>query len=471
MSIFCSRFRRDLLKSCTVGPGALPHFVSRWSHRCLATSEMLCRQIHTLNARKSTQHLKHSIPTHLDHHHMQTPVTATVSVLPQTLSLSVSTWSSAIKRATRFHAKFSSSSTAAASDIPKRPCKVLGIESTCDETGVAIVDSSKTVHVDLVASQWELYEQYDGVFPTLAAREHAKNLPILLDKAMDVCDSFDAVAVAAGPGLAPCLDIGIQTATQLAKERNVPLIAVNHLEAHLLVCELAEMNLQYPYMALLVSGGHTMLLRANGLGSYELLGSTLDDAIGECFDKAGRLMGIHSYDGRAVGAIIEEYAQQGDPHAFDFSIPLYGSPQIAFSFSGLKTAVRRAVLEVHATQDHHSGDDGEEMGLSDQTVCDMAASFQRTAAAHLAHKVRQALRTPQGQGLKQLVVSGGVASNSYIRQVVQEAVERHDVQLVCPPQRFCTDNGVMIAWAGLRKFQLGHYETYDIGFNPRWSLG
>jgi N6-L-threonylcarbamoyladenine synthase len=356
----------------------------------------------------------------------------------------------------------------------------LGVETSCDETGVAVVCERAGVLGEALHSQWALHLATRGVHPMHAAREHAAQLPGVLTEALrraglSSVREVDAVAVTAGPGLAPCLQQGVTFAARLAREAGRPLVAVNHLEAHLLVTRMppAEAPPQFPFAGLLVSGGHTQLVLARGVGRYELLGATLDDAVGEAFDKVARLLALPRRDGEAAGAALERAVAEAAAVTAAprrFSVPLQGVASLDFSFSGLKSMVRRAVDALGPAPSHA------------QRV-EIAADFQRACGDHLAQRVRRALRSlaardsplvrARGGAPLELVVAGGVACNAYLRQRVAEAAARSPspVRVVFAPPRLCGDNGVMVAWAGAERVRLGLADAHTVSFDPAWALG
>ena len=330
---------------------------------------------------------------------------------------------------------------------------VLGIETSCDETAAAIVDSDKTVHAHKIFSQLKPHQPFGGVVPEIGARTHlASLLPIVqevLKEAQLSLDQLDGIAAACGPGLIGGVLVGAMTGKSLAAFHHKPFIAVNHLEAHALMVRMVH-DVPFPYVLLLISGGHSQYLIVHGVGSYTELGSTIDDAVGECFDKVARLLGL-DYPG---GPALERCALSGDPKRFSFPSPLLRENSCRLSFSGLKTAVRYKI---------------ESLGtLSDQDRNDIAASFQYTVAQVLANKSLKALQ--EAPESRHFVVSGGVGSNLYIRSRLEETFRSHNVTLVCPPPALCVDNGAMVAWAGLERLQQGLTSDLDFAPRPRWPL-
>ncbi|MDP8205214.1 MAG: tRNA (adenosine(37)-N6)-threonylcarbamoyltransferase complex transferase subunit TsaD [Candidatus Electryonea clarkiae] len=329
--------------------------------------------------------------------------------------------------------------------------KTLGIETSCDETGVALVDGGKVI-ADRVATQ-EIHSRWGGVVPELASRLHQRTLArmvneILADTGWDF-KTIEAVAVTRGPGLIGALLVGVSYAKGIAVSCDVPFIGVNHLEAHLWSAEAAGNAIDLPALALLVSGGHTELIHINGLGDYKYLGGTLDDAAGEAFDKVGGLLGI-SYP---AGEELSNLALQGNPLAFYMPVARTKQP-LDFSFSGLKTAAAREVEKLKT-----SGEIGWE--------ADLAASFQKAAVSQLVIRLHKAL---EKNNYKCVVLAGGVAANSYLRERSREAARKHGVGLVIPPIEMCTDNGAMIAWLGERLLVERGTDPLTFEADPNLSL-
>lgn len=330
---------------------------------------------------------------------------------------------------------------------------VLGIETSCDETAVAIVDIEKRVHGHKVLSQLQPHKPFGGVVPEIGARTHLETLiPLMqqvLAEARMSLNNLDGIAAACGPGLIGGVLVGAMTGKALAAFHHKPFIAVNHLEAHALMVRMLY-DVPFPYVLLLISGGHSQFLIVHDVGKYTELGSTIDDAVGECFDKVARLLEL-GYPG---GPALEACALDGDPKRFSFPAPLLHEDNCRLSFSGLKTAVRYKI---------------ESLGtLSDQDRSDIAASFQHAAAKVLAHKSVKALT--QAPRTRHFVVSGGVGSNLYIRARLTEALAPHNVTLICPPPALCVDNGAMIAWAGLERLKQNLTNDMDFAPRPRWPL-
>jgi N6-L-threonylcarbamoyladenine synthase len=339
---------------------------------------------------------------------------------------------------------------------------VLGIETSCDETAAAIVRSDRTVLANCIWSQIAEHAPYGGVVPEVAARSHMEHLERVIHEA---CDSakltlrdIDAVAVTGGPGLIGGVIVGVMMAKAIASVQKKPFIAVNHLEGHALTVRLTH-DVAFPYLMLLVSGGHCQFIIVRGLGDYVRLGGTMDDALGEAFDKSAKLIGL-GYPG---GPAVEKLARAGNPRAYSFPIPLRGRPGCDFSFSGLKTAVR---MQVEALKTENSQE------LSEQLKADICASFQYCATQSIIERTRNAMSIfrdmfPQGNTM---VLAGGVAANQYIRVALEEVLGTYHCQLVAPPIALCTDNAAMIAWAGIERLQAGERSGMDFEPRARWPL-
>jgi N6-L-threonylcarbamoyladenine synthase len=335
--------------------------------------------------------------------------------------------------------------------------RVLGIETSCDETGVAIYDSEKGLLGDALYSQVKMHAEYGGVVPELASRDHVRKLLPLIDEVFAEAKltkgEIDAVAYTSGPGLIGALMVGASTGRAMAMAWGLPAIGVHHMEGHLLAPMLEENPPEFPFVALLVSGGHTQLVRVDGIGEYELLGESLDDAAGEAFDKAAKMMGL-DYPG---GPLIAKHAQQGDPSRFTFPRPMIDRPGMDFSFSGLKTFTLN-------TANQHRDEDG---NLDHQTICDIAAAFEEAVVDTLAIKCRRAL---QHTGFKQLIIAGGVSANQRLRERLEVMVNKERAQLFYARPEFCTDNGAMIAFAGCQRLVAGQQSDLTIVTKPRWPL-
>ena len=327
---------------------------------------------------------------------------------------------------------------------------VLGIESSCDETAVALVDSDRTIRAQQIASQVAEHAPYGGVVPEIAARAHAERLAPMLEAVMQEAGvtlaDCDAIAATAGPGLIGGVMVGLVTAKALAMASGKPLLAINHLEGHALSPRLADPALEFPYLLLLVSGGHCQILLVEGVGRYRRLATTIDDALGEAFDKSAKILGL-GYPG---GPALEKLALQGDPQAVQLPRPLLGSKEPHFSFAGLKSAVLRA---------HDSGDHAD---------ADIAASFQQAAIDCLIDRLEHAIE--RIDTVPSLVVAGGVAANRSIRTALEELASRRAMGFTAPPMALCTDNAAMIAWAGCERLPLGRFDPLDFAARPRWPL-
>lgn len=338
---------------------------------------------------------------------------------------------------------------------------VLGIESSCDETAAAIVSDApgreRTILADLVAAQLEDHRPYGGVVPEVAARAHLDRLDRLVGQAMAQAGmgyrDLDAVAATAGPGLIGGVIVGVMTGKAIALVHKKPFIAVNHLEGHALTARLTD-DLQFPYLLLLVSGGHCQLLVVEGVGRYRRLGATIDDAAGEAFDKAAKLLGL-GYPG---GPSIERAAAGATNPVADLPRPMKGRAELNFSFSGLKTALRHKVEEAGA--------------LDDALRANLAAGFQNAVVESLIDRTRRAIDAARASHpmLTALVVAGGVAANTALRGALEATARAARLAFVAPPQRLCTDNAAMIAWAGLERFRMGERSDLDFAPRPRWPL-
>lgn len=327
---------------------------------------------------------------------------------------------------------------------------VLGIESSCDETAAALVTDGRVILAQRIASQDDEHRPYGGVVPEIAARAHAERLAPLIaatlaDAGMTLGE-VDAIAATAGPGLIGGVMVGLVTAKALAMAEGKPLIAINHLEGHALSPRLADPTLEYPYLLLLVSGGHCQVLRVEGLGQYRRLATTIDDALGEAFDKTAKILGL----GFPGGPAVERLAREGNPKAVRLPRPLVGSGEPHFSFAGLKSAVLRAKQA------------GEHLDA------DIAASFQQAALDCVIDRTRIALGSA-GE-VSALVVAGGVAANQAMRGALEVLASEHGLRFVAPPLKLCTDNASMIAWAGVERLALGQDDPLDIAPRPRWPL-
>ena len=335
--------------------------------------------------------------------------------------------------------------------------KVLGIETSCDETGVAIYDSEVGLLADCLYSQVEIHAKYGGVIPELASRDHIrKTLPLIeevIEKAGIEASEIEGVAYTAGPGLVGALLVGAAIGRTLGMAWDVPTIGVHHMEGHLLAPMLEPEPPEFPFVALLVSGGHTQLVKVGGIGRYELLGESLDDAAGEAFDKVGKMLGL-PYPG---GPHVAKLAQRGDPARFNFPRPMINRPGLDFSFSGLKTYVRNTITSLR----DESGE------LAEQDAADIARAFEEAVVNTLSIKCRRAL---EETGYKKLIIAGGVSANLRLREVLEEAMAKVDGRLFYAQLKYCTDNGAMIAYAGCQRLLAGERDDLEIRAQPRWSL-
>ncbi len=325
---------------------------------------------------------------------------------------------------------------------------ILGLESSCDETAAALVTTDRRILSHRLARQDEAHRPFGGVVPEIAARAHVEALEPLIAAAFEEAGvtlaDVDAVAATAGPGLIGGVMVGLVTGKALAHAAGKPLVAVNHLEGHALSPRLTDPDLAFPYLLLLVSGGHCQLLLVEGVGAYRRLATTIDDAAGEAFDKTAKLLGL----GFPGGPAVEEAAKSGDPRAVPLPRPLVGSGEPHFSFAGLKSDVARKV------------------GKFDPA--DLAASFQQAVVDCLVDRTRIALG--KAMGATALVVAGGVAANASVRAALETLATEHGLRFVAPPLWLCTDNAAMIAWAGAERFAAGYSDPLDVPARPRWPL-
>jgi N6-L-threonylcarbamoyladenine synthase len=341
----------------------------------------------------------------------------------------------------------------------KKPI-ILGIESSCDETAASIVTENEqgtpTILSSIVSSQTDIHKEFGGVVPELAARSHIEKIDSITKKAIDdsgiKMEEIDAVASTAGPGLIVCLSVGLSFGKAIASSLNKPFIAVNHLEGHALSPKLNS-ELNYPYLLLLISGGHTQFLSVQGLGNYKRLGTTIDDAVGEAFDKTAKLLGIE-FPG---GPRIEIYAKKGDPEKYELPKPIFHRGGCNLSFAGLKTAVLKISKQIK----------------TDQEKYDLAASFQRTIEEILYKKSKIAFeefKKTNETNKNKFVVAGGVAANKRIREVLENLCKEESFEAIFPPISFCGDNAAMIALVGMEKFKLSQFSALDHPAKPRWPL-
>ncbi|VBB69856.1 TsaD/Kae1/Qri7 protein, required for threonylcarbamoyladenosine t(6)A37 formation in tRNA [invertebrate metagenome] len=335
---------------------------------------------------------------------------------------------------------------------------VLGIETSCDETAAAFVDDTRRVWADLILQQAEIHRPFGGVVPEIAARAHLQHIDRLVGAALEQASlslaDIDGVAATGGPGLIGGVIVGVMTAKAIAAVRGIPFLAINHLEGHALTVRLTH-DVPFPYLLLLASGGHCQLLVVEDIGVYHQLGTTIDDAAGEGFDKVAQMLGL-GYPG---GPAIECFARAGNPHRFTLPRPMKGRAGCNFSFSGLKTAVRKTLCSLGAA-------------TTPQTLSDLAAAFQVAAIDVLVDRTHEAVRMfrsdwPDGRAL---VVSGGVAANSMLREHLTILARSNDLLFIAPPLRLCTDNAVMIAWAGVERLRLGSCDSLTFRPRSRWPL-
>ena len=341
----------------------------------------------------------------------------------------------------------------------KKPI-ILGIESSCDETAASIITENEqgmpTILSSIVSSQVDVHKEFGGVVPELAARSHMEKIDLITKKAFDKSgvkmEDLDAIAATAGPGLMVCLSVGLSFGKAMASSLNKPFIAVNHLEGHALSPKLNS-ELNYPYLLLLISGGHTQFLSVQGLGNYKRLGTTIDDAVGEAFDKTAKLLGIE-FPG---GPQIEIYAKKGDPNKYELPKPIFHKGGCNLSFAGLKTAVLKISKQIKTEQEKY----------------DLAASFQKTIEEILYKKSKIAFEEFKKMNTtikNKFVVAGGVAANKRIREVLTNLCKEEDFEAIFPPINLCGDNAAMIAMVGLEKFKLKQFSELDSPAKPRWPL-
>jgi N6-L-threonylcarbamoyladenine synthase len=343
--------------------------------------------------------------------------------------------------------------------MSKKPL-ILGIETSCDETAASIITESEEgnpiVLSNIVSSQVEVHKEFGGVVPELAARSHIEKIDWIVEKAIDKSgkkiSDIDAVASTAGPGLIVCLSVGLSFGKAIAVSINKPFIAVNHLEGHALSPKLNS-SLDYPYLLLLISGGHSQFLKVQGLGKYKRLGTTIDDALGEAFDKTAKLLGVE-FPG---GPQIEVLAEKGDPNKYELPKPIFNKGVCNLSFAGLKTAILKITKNIKTEKEKF----------------DLAASFQKTIEEILYKKTKVAFSEFEKQnGIKEkiFVVAGGVAANKKIRSMLIGLCEEKNYKSIFPPLEFCGDNAAMIAMVGLEKYKLKLFDKLDHPAKPRWSL-
>ena len=347
--------------------------------------------------------------------------------------------------------------------MKKENVKILGIESSCDETAVSIVEVNKSdkgkILSNIVFSQIDEHSPFGGVVPEIASRAHVETLSPLIDQALKEAslkiEEIDGVAATSGPGLIGGLIVGLTTAKGIALGLNIPLIGVNHLEGHALTPILTN-NISPPYILLLVSGGHTQLIMVESIGQYYQIGTTIDDAAGEAFDKAAKFLNI-GYPG---GPALENLAKKGNNKKYNFPRPLHNSNECNFSFSGLKTSLIREAKKIEP--------------INDRTLADLAASYQEAIIDCIKIKsekaIRKILRENQNTEIQYFVASGGVASNKAIRDSLTVLANKHEMKFIAPPMKFCTDNAAMIAWVGGLRLLRGQKDKLNIPARARWSL-
>lgn len=334
---------------------------------------------------------------------------------------------------------------------------VLGIETSCDETGFAVYDSEKGLLAHSLYSQVALHADYGGVVPELASRDHVRKILPMLNEVLAKSGidkhSIDGIAYTAGPGLMGALMVGGSMATALGFTLDVPVIGVHHMEGHLLAPMLENSPPEFPFVALLVSGGHTQLVLVEGIGSYQLLGESLDDAAGEAFDKTAKMLDL-DYPG---GPVLADMAEKGRAQRFDFPRPMTDRPGLDFSFSGLKTHTRNLIEKYR----------GVDVLPDEQTVVDICAGFQEAVVDTLVIKCRRAL---EQTGMKKLVIAGGVSANKRLREKLEAELAKNNAEVFYARHEFCTDNGAMIAYAGCQRLLAGETSDLALSVTPRWPL-
>ncbi len=330
---------------------------------------------------------------------------------------------------------------------------ILGIESSCDDTAVAIVNDKKEILANVIYSQIETHMLYGGVVPEIAARAHSEKIYPVIQAALKTSgikiNDIDAIAATAGPGLIGGLIVATSFAKMLSLSLSIPYIPINHLEGHALTARLTD-NVQYPYILFLTSGGHCQTMLVEALGRYSTIGRTIDDAIGESFDKVAKMLDLSPVG----GVIIEQFAKNGDPNRLKFPKPLKSKKD--FSFSGLKTAVRLAIEKLEP--------------LSEQDKRDVCASFQKTVCDIVADKCEQILKDAQFNHIQTFVIGGGVGANVEICKTLRSICKKHGKNFIAPPIKLCTDNAAMIAWAGVEHLTNGFDEQLSFKPNPNWKL-
>ncbi|MEG9533358.1 tRNA (adenosine(37)-N6)-threonylcarbamoyltransferase complex transferase subunit TsaD [Mannheimia bovis] len=335
--------------------------------------------------------------------------------------------------------------------------RILGIETSCDETGVAIYDEEKGLVANQLYSQIDMHADYGGVVPELASRDHIRKTLPLIQEALKEANlqpsDIDGIAYTAGPGLVGALLVGSTIARSLAYAWNVPALGVHHMEGHLLAPMLEENAPEFPFVALLISGGHTQLVKVDGIGKYELMGESIDDAAGEAFDKTGKLLGLDY----PAGVAMSKLAESGTPNRFKFPRPMTDRPGLDFSFSGLKTFAANTIKA-------NANENGE---IDEQTRCDIAHAFQQAVVDTILIKCKRAL---EQTGYKRLVMAGGVSANKQLRADVAEMMQKLKGEVFYPRPQFCTDNGAMIAYTGFLRLKNGEHSDLSISVKPRWAM-
>ena len=333
---------------------------------------------------------------------------------------------------------------------------VLGIESSCDETGIALYDTQKGLIADTLYTQVKLHAQYGGVVPELASRDHIRKLTPLIQQTIKEANiklsDLQGIAYTKGPGLIGALLAGTSVARSLAYALNIPAIGVHHMEGHLLAPMLEDNQPDFPFICLLVSGGHSMIVRVDGIGQYKVLGDTLDDAAGEAFDKTAKLLEL-GYPG---GPNVSNLALKGNTDRYTFPRPMVDRPGLDMSFSGLKTYTRNTWLKAIKEND-----------ATKQTKADICRAFEVAVAETLTIKCKRAL---EQEGLNRIVIAGGVSANRSIREKLSYLMKKRRGEIFYPRLQFCTDNGAMIAYAGAQRLQAGQHDSLNFAATPRWSL-
>lgn len=335
--------------------------------------------------------------------------------------------------------------------------KILGIETSCDETGVAIYDEEKGLVANQLYSQIDMHADYGGVVPELASRDHIRKTLPLIQEALKEANlqpsDIDGIAYTAGPGLVGALLVGATISRSLAYAWNVPALGVHHMEGHLLAPMLEENAPEFPFVALLISGGHSQLVKVDGVGKYELMGESIDDAAGEAFDKTGKLLGLDY----PAGVAMSKLAESGTPNRFKFPRPMTDRPGLDFSFSGLKTFAANTIKA-------NSNENGE---IDEQTRCDIAHAFQQAVVDTILIKCKRAL---EQTGYKRLVMAGGVSANKQLRADLAEMMQKLKGEVFYPRPQFCTDNGAMIAYTGFLRLKNGESTDLSVSVKPRWAM-